>query len=307
MPLRVPPLVFCGILASASAAALPLAAQEPERPDSSDLRGDARSAQSAFERLRVRRLPRELMGSGGCDEVIGRICMRHDGDDDFVPPPEDEDITEGRERLLAELADIGRAIPGDDWVLGQRVWYAIEAGRPEEAIELPRPCAATPWWCAALEGLALHAAERFEDAERAFGRALQAMPEETRAAWDDATEDVLGRERLGWLEEQPDRDAALERFWRLADPSWMMPGNDRRTAHWARLTASGIRDRARNAYGLSWGFDLEELLVRYGWEIAWGRDVWRAGQMEDRVVGHHPPRSLEYAPPEPVLADPAAT
>ncbi|MEZ4414127.1 MAG: hypothetical protein R3E10_00070 [Gemmatimonadota bacterium] len=292
-------LILCG-LPGASGQALP--------PDSAELHSRARNAQSRFERLRVRRLPREMVGSGGCDEVIGRICMSHDGDDDRDPPPEEPEITEARDAFLRELSGIAARIPRDDWVVGQRVWYALEAGRADEALRVARDCAGEPWWCAALRGLAAHGAERFEVAERAFDEALATMPAERREEWSEAIEPVLGRERLRWLEDQPDRAQALERFWLLADPSWLIPGNDRRSAHYARLTAARIRERAKNPYGLSWGFDLEELLVRYGWEVSWGRDVWRAGRMgEERVVGHHPPKSREYAPPVAVLERPLET
>ena len=230
--------------------------------------------------------------------------MRHGGDDDYEPPPEHEKILEARTALLQDLETVARRIPGDGWVLGQWVWYTLEADQPELALRRARSCRAEPWWCAALEGLALHHLERFEEAEAAFTAAMAAQPDDERERWAEAIKDVTDRDRWRWMESQSDSSAATERFWALSDPFFIAPGNDRRTAHWARLTVSRIRDRARNPYGMSWGFDLDELLVRYGWEAAWGRDHFRPGRMEDRVVGHHPPKSREFIPPKDILANP---
>ncbi len=279
-------------------------AQVTQSADSSDLRSQARSAQARFERIRVRHLPQEFVGSGGCDEIIGRICMRHGGDDDYEPPPEADEIVEARSSLLAELSEVAARIPGDGWVRGQLVWYSIEAGDGEEALEYARGCLGERWWCRALEGLALHSLERFPEAQAAFEEVRPHLPEKEREKWDQSIKDALDRDRWRWIEQQPDSAMAVAQFWALADPFFIHPGNDRQTAHWARMAASRIRQRARNPYGMSWGFDLDELLVRYGWEAAWARDFRRPGRMEDRVVGHHPPKSREFLPPTDVLEDP---
>ena len=302
--MRTPVLHFLAVVSLGFAA--DVHAQAPSDPDSADLRSDARNAQARFERVRVRHLPREMVGSGRCDEIIGRICMRHGGDDDYEPPPEHEKIVEARASLLDELRAAAARIPGDGWVRGQLVWYGLEAGESQEALRHARECRADPWWCAALEGLALHHLERFEEAEAAFMRAKAGLPDKERERWAESIKDVTDRDRWRWVESQADSAAAIDRFWALADPFFIAPGNDRRTAHLARLTVSRIRDRARNPYGMSWGFDLDELLVRYGWEAAWGRDHYRPGRMEDRVVGHHPPKSREFIPPEEVLTEPSA-
>ncbi len=68
----------------------PVRAQSAEaRPDSSDLRKQARNAQAAFERVRRRRMPfTRRYVPRSCDERIGRICVTHDGDDDWTPVPD---------------------------------------------------------------------------------------------------------------------------------------------------------------------------------------------------------------------------
>jgi hypothetical protein len=96
----------------------------------------------------------------------------------------------------------------------------------------------------------------------------------------------------------------LHRFWRLADPLWLVPGNDRRSAHYARWTTSMIRVGARNPYRISWGRDLEELTVRHGWELGWERDWPRIGAETD-VVGHKHPEGRDFLPPGSALLDPA--
>ncbi|HSH45520.1 MAG TPA: hypothetical protein VK966_06675, partial [Longimicrobiales bacterium] len=54
-------------------------------------------------------------------------------------------------------------------------------------------------------------------------------------------------------------------FWRLSDPSLLQPGNERRTGHYARHAWAAIFSEAPRVRGkVSWGSDLEELLIRYG-------------------------------------------
>ena len=50
---------------------------------------------------------------------------------------------------------------GTEWIAGQRVRYLLEAGDEDGAVAAARACRAERWWCAALEGLALHEAQRF--------------------------------------------------------------------------------------------------------------------------------------------------
>ena len=120
---------------------------------------DARAAQSEFERFRVSRLPWSQGSRGGpCDEVVGRFCYWHEGDTRRPPPAEPADVPAARDTLLDRLDAAAARAPGDGWILGQRVRYRIEAGRPLEAAAVAAACGADPWWCAALEGAGLNAA-----------------------------------------------------------------------------------------------------------------------------------------------------
>lgn len=97
-----------------------------------------------------------------------------------------------------------------------------------------------------------------------------------------------------------------ERLWRLADPLHLVPGNDRRAAHFARRALERILRDAATPYRVSWGEDLGELLVRYGWPEGWER-IRRdpaLARTEVTVVGHHSPRGVRFVPPSEVLRDP---
>jgi hypothetical protein len=282
----------------------------PEAVDSAEVRDRARGAQTRFERYRRLHLPSTWGSWGGqCDEVIGRMCMRH-GEGDWEPVPESPEIRAAREQLLGELRIAGERIPGDTWITGQRIFYLGEVGRWTEAVHVADAChGGQRGWCDALRGLAYHGAQRFVDAERAFDAALAAMSPELAGRWRDPS--PLLEDRGNVLRDAHDTlppDRLVERAWQLADPFFLKSGNDRLTEHYARHTVSRIRSDSRSAYGMSWGPDLEELLVRYGWEVGWERT--RAGPGESRstgVVGHHHPESLTYMPPAAAIARPAAS
>lgn len=287
---------------------VPPAAPDAVVPDSSALHREARAAQARFERRRIARLPWTWAGGGGsCDERIGRMCLRFGSGSDWERPEEDEAIREARDELLAALEDIAREIPGDDWVLGQRVHYLGEEERWGEAEALARECGgATPWWCRALLGYALHHGERFPEAAAAFDEALDAMSPERADEWRDL-ERLLDRDgaRLYRSLDEPARRALEERIWALANPLLLIPGNDRLTEHLARHTTSLIRERARNPHNISWGSDLAELTIRYGAPYGWerDRDRWR-DTGPPRVVGRFHPKSRGLLPPGEVLEDP---
>lgn len=309
--------------------------------DSSDLRSVARGAQRRFEYRRTRYLPSTWGARGGsCDERVGRFCTWY-SEGEWVPEPEDPRIVRMREELLAVLDSAGRALPGDDWILGQRVWYRGETGRWADALAVARDCReATPWWCAALEGLALHGMGAYPASLAAFRAALDWMDPDRARTWrlplralDGEGRDLLheglnagpspeassgdpgaGRSSRsgaahgsgGGGPALPDSaEALLHRLWILADPLHLVEGNDRLTAHYARWTTARLRERARNPFRISWGEDLEELTVRHGWEMGWERRRSTTAMGEDQIVGHKHPEGRDYIPPGEVLARPA--
>ena len=275
-------------------------------------------AQARFERRRIRHLPVGHDGFGGsCDEVVGRICVTF-GEGEWYPRPEDRAIVRERRLLLARLDSLQRLAPRDSWILGQRVWYRSEAGDWESALRVASGCRMVEretWWCRALAGFALHGLGRYEEAERAFRAALETMEPERAERWrvprwpvDGGVRDLLEEaleEDAGGSGERGTTDRVLRRLWALADPLWMVEGNDRKTAHMARWTAAEIRREARNPFRLTWADDLTELTVRHGWQEGWERIPARSVTYEDRVIGHDHPLSRDYMPSGEVMRAPA--
>lgn len=280
--------------------AAPPAAPAWTARDSARLLRGARSAQAEFERLRFRHLPWTPDGESGgrCDERIGRFCLYDDGGDEWLPPPEPTAVREGRERLLARLAEAAAAAPGDEWIAGQRVRYATEAGRPAEAVAAAEECRAG-WWCHALRGYALHGAGDHGAADEAFDAALAGMPERERTEWSDLGVLLTPAERGAYKRLRGAERASTERhFWWLADPLWSVPGNDRRTEHLSRLVFDRLQDRARSTEGWRWADDLSEILLRYGPPSGWERirpnHPAAAGATRPAVIAHHAPHSRSF-------------
>lgn len=292
-------------------------------PDSSELADRARDVQRRFERARIRHLPWAWGSWGGsCDEIVGRMCWRHDDpEDDWTKPAEPEELIRERTRLLDSLDAIGEQIPGDRWILAQRVWYRGEADNWAGAIRLTEACqGGEVEWCAALRGLALHESGRYVEAAEAFDQA-GAVVEEMEGKARDATRslyDRKGRSLLDDLERDQEggdsqsSHAATQSLlptdslmWVLADPLYLVEGNDRRTEHEARRVVDRIRVRARNPYSLGWGKDMSELVWRYGWAVAWER-VRGSSSVggATSIVGRHPSKGRGFIVSGDILSDP---
>src|SRR2546423_11906455 len=122
-------------------------------PDSGAVLNSARRAQAAFESTRRGSLPERPGGwSGICGQRIGRSCYWYEGVDHETAPPEPARIREAQARLLAALDEAGAALPGDEWIAGQRVRYLLEDSQPARAARVAEQCRAVAWWCEALAG-----------------------------------------------------------------------------------------------------------------------------------------------------------
>jgi hypothetical protein len=242
--------------------------------DSASLLRSLRSEQSKFERIRRNHLPWTWSaGSRPCDERIGRFCLSHDaGSDSRETEPENARVTAARARLIEKLSDGAARLPGDEWVIGQRVRYLIEHKRNAEAVDAAVSCRAPAWWCSALAGFALHRSGRPAEADSAFTAALEEMPASERARWSDI-EPLLPDCARGHHRRLPQDQRARfqDRFWRLSDPFLVRAGNEVRSEHLARNVWDRLQDRAASPEGISWGDDLREILLRYGWPRAWER------------------------------------
>lgn len=286
-------------------------------PERDPLRGDeskrspaaseARSMQDSYERNH--RVGLRFYNGGAdatCEVPLGRICYWNNNGD--VPPPaERNDAKFEREALLEVLTRAHDADPADDWTNGMRVRYFIEAEHEDSAVAAAGDCRGTPWWCAALQGLALHNANEHARAHDAFARALAAMPEAQRCVWTDLS---------WWLETAvhgayrshacgPNRAKENARILRLSQPLWMLPANDLENEMYARRTMSRVHSLGRIPYDLQWGDDLLESQMRYGWPTAWS--VQNGGVADPRppsVIGHEPTPSYDFIPEQSALATP---
>lgn len=293
------------------------AAQLTVTRDSAEVRRDAERAAERFERLRLRRLPDVPSSgtSGPGDIVIGRYFYAAGEADDLDPPPaEPREIGEARRSLLATLDSAARATPGDAWVRSRLTWYSVEAGDTAAAIAAARECRDddVTWWCDALLGLTLHAAHRFGEAERAFDRALVAMPDSTRGRWTDVTPLIDGdAEKLIERAPREQRDGVIARLWWLADPLHSVDGNELRSEYLARLTFTVLHERWRPSHPFRWGSAMREMVLRYAWPVAWSRDRSRErsptmGGYSMALTGHEPSPAYDYFPEAPAIASPYA-
>lgn len=284
-----------------SAAPLLLQLLATPAPQDQRLLRDARAAQVRFESLRRTHLPRERHGGSGgrCDAYIGRYCYWYDS---IVTPPVPEPvrISEARGKLLAVLDSASVSNPDDGWLAGQRTRYLIEGGRLDEAVAAARACRAERWWCAALEGLSLHVAERYPGADSAFSVSLQNMSEAQRCEWSDLSRIVADRLSRELSRASCDERAQLtDRLWLLGQPLWSTAGRDLRSEHLARHTMATILARSANAYGMSWGDDSRELMVRYGWAEWFTREdpeMWVGVNGSARTTGHDREPSYSFLP-----------
>ena len=230
---------------------------------------DARSAQQRFERVRRANLPRKPGGGSPsqCDAIIGRFCYWYDStESDAEREPEPQRIIQARMVLLAVLDSVARRSPEDPWITGQRVRYNIEAGRLDTALSVARGCRAEAWWCASLAGAVHHVSTQYVAADSAFAVALRDMPAEQRCKWLDISLIVEGRWRRAFRDSPCDaREELAAMAFTLGQPLWMVAGSDLRTEHFTRETMARVYDRSANAYGMSFGGDSRELLLRYGW------------------------------------------
>ncbi|MGH7713610.1 MAG: hypothetical protein ACREOG_20160, partial [Gemmatimonadaceae bacterium] len=81
--------------------------------------------------------------------------------------------------------------------------------------------------------------------------------------------------------------------------------NDLRSEVFARLTMAELVRQSRSTHGISWGDDMAELMLRYGWPIAWSRG-WQSSTdpTQISVVGHEASPSFEFIPTRSALEDP---
>ncbi|MFQ5705200.1 MAG: hypothetical protein ACE5HT_14420 [Gemmatimonadales bacterium] len=285
----------------------PTVPSAPGRADSLELLKRVRGTQASFERTHRHGLPQVSHSRHRCEIYIGRFCYWYDGDARWEPGPERPYVIRQRNSLLSVLDSAAARLPGDDWIVGQRVRYLWESSRTAAALEVARHCRGTRWWCLALEGLVSHVRGDFALAESTFVNALASMPRELECDWNDISFllDAEARHMYRKLA-CADRQAIERRFWWLADPLYMVPGNERRTEHYSRSVVNQLLQSSDRPQQLRWGHDSRELLMRYGWPIGWEKERPPLGAVSSyaRIIEHHRGGSRSFAPPSQYLADP---
>ena len=272
----------------------------------------ARTAQWRFETYRKARIPVLPFGSGGeCEVRVGRLCY-WDSNEDSPPPEEPKAIGRERAALVAILAASDSASP-NEWVASQLVRYLVESRRTSEAVAAARGCdraaGSSAWWCAALRGYALHAAGDDAAAAAAYDSALATMPDSTRCRWTDVSTWLDGgaADRFGRLPCGPERERAARRVWWLARPLIAArDGDDGEAEFLARRTLAALYASSKTPpYATSWGPDVEEVGMRYGWPVAWTREPPRPMEIESsNIVGHEPRPAHSFVPAKRAMDDP---
>jgi hypothetical protein len=151
------------------------------------------------------------------------------------------------EQVLRALDNAQKKLPGDHWLVGQRVFHRAGNGRFVSAREVADSCKAERWWCAALEGYMRVLQGDYPGADSAFSRSLSEQPADERCRWEDISDLVYGDPDRAWYTELTcdQRTQMNERLWWLADPLYMTPGNERRTAHYYRVVYARLFDDDR--------------------------------------------------------------
>lgn len=280
-------------------------------PDSVTVLRSARRAQEEFEYTRRHNLPERARGwSGVCGERIGRVCYWYEGGDDADQAPEEPArIRQARTRLLDVLDRAAAAIPGDEWIVGQRVRYRLDGGQPLLAARVVAQCRAVAWWCGSLGGLVRHVSGDFVGADSVFAAALADMPDDERCQWSDISSLLEGDLAARYRRLDCASRAAFEaRWWWLAQPLYSLGGNDRRTEHFARRVMVRIEEGRRTPLGLYWDDDLRDVMLRYGWPTWWTRDPPASplASSDPFVTGHEPSPAFRFAPEARALDDPGS-
>lgn len=276
--------------------------------DIARIRARGQRAQQQFESYRRHLLPVTYgrSGSNGCDVRIGRFCYWHDDREDL--PREPKPVAVARDALLRSLDSLESLARNDTWLVGQRVRYLVEAERAADALRVATECSAAPWWCSALRGFSQHALGEYAAADREFAEALAKMAQRKRCQWTDLSDLLPDASRKAYRALPCEaRDSANVRIWWLADPRWGLGGNDLRTEVYARLTMSELVQQARSAHDMSWGDDMAELMLRYGWPQAWSRaQPSSVDPATISVIGHEPSPSFEFMPDARALEEPTS-
>jgi len=294
------------VTSDSAAGALPVRRSLSGRDSTRALRF-AQRAQGDFEVARRRLLPYETLGGGaGCDATVGSYCYRQQF---ATPPAESPQIVAARTRLLKTLDSLGALIPEDRWIVGQRVRYLMEAGRPVVADSIAVKCAArseapaTSGWCFALAGYVAQQLGNYPRADAAFSAALEKMQPSERCKWEDLGL-LIGRAGPYRRGDCQMRDSAVASFWRLVQPLYLKDVNDLRTEFFSRITRMYIEEGTRTPMSDWWGSGERATLLRYGVALWYSRGDIPRGDFRPAIAGFRREPSFNFFPDEHVFSSP---
>jgi len=306
---RLLPLLALGSAAAAQGEVAPpaTAAPTPSTPSALSPANSVRQAQAEFERARHASLGFSSGGATAAPDVQFGSIFYWNNNNDVPPRPERPEIGMARRRLLQSLREAAMVAPGDGWIAGQRVKYAIEAKNFAEANLVVSECKATDWWCSALTGFVRHAQADAPGAERAFNTALTQMPAAQRCDWQNIAPWLAKADSLAYLGKScAERVAYNTRVFWLGKPFAHLDGNDLRNELFARRTYNAIELGTATVYG-PWKAEFGESQFRYGWPVAWSTQntiIDQRGSMVSSTIGHERTPSHDFMPSEAALKNP---
>jgi hypothetical protein len=138
--------------------------------------------------------------------------------------------------LQNALASAARRVPDDGFVVGQAVYALTKGGRYPQALETAEACEAERWRCSALMGYLNYKLDRREEATPYLLTAFEAAPDSVRCRWSDLYPLLRNGGERGRYQRMScdERESFERRVWWLADPLWLVDGNDRWVEHLAR-------------------------------------------------------------------------
>lgn len=192
--------------------------------------------------------------------------------DNGLQPEARARIRAKRATVLSLLDSAAAVMPDDPWLIGQRVRLLVDQRERDRALAIANDhCNLADSYCSLLVGYVLASGGNWRDANSAFAYGVTQMPLNARCAFLDIKA-FLDEDEWRMYDPLPckEQDAINARFWWMADPLLMQPGNERLSVHLYRETlvllhsalTADERFDWRTKYG---GQAAGTMILRYGW------------------------------------------
>ena len=172
------------------------------------------------------------------------LCERYIAFPTFSDEVEDRaSFLAAERRMMATIDSAALADPSDELIVSMRVFLLTKRGLFDEALRSasPQQCAFSIERCTLLRGFVHQASHNTRLAGASFDSAFSRINATDRCAIMSSWAVHDERDRTSYARLPcPAREAVDEVFWWLADPSYLVPGNDRLTEHIARGVGNQI-------------------------------------------------------------------